>query len=65
VLLYFGAGRPRFRDVIVPQGMRARVDVIDAWNMTIEEIPGVHEGKVRVDLPARPYTVIRLRATED
>jgi hypothetical protein len=61
LLLYFGAGRPRFRQVVVPEGMRAHIDVIDAWNMTIEPLPGVHEGTIRVDLPARPYMAIRLR----
>jgi Domain of unknown function (DUF5605) len=41
--------------------MRAHIDVIDAWNMTIEPRQGLHEGTVRVDLPARPYMAIRLR----
>jgi len=62
LLLYFGTGRPRFRNVSVPGGMRARIDVLDTWNMTIDELPGVHEGTVRVELPARPYMAIRLRA---
>jgi hypothetical protein len=41
--------------------MAAEIDVIDTWNMTIEPQPGVHSGTVRVQLPARPYTAIRLR----
>jgi hypothetical protein len=28
--------------------------------MTIDEIPGEHTGLVRVPLPARPHTLIRL-----
>lgn len=60
VLVYFGHGQPKFRTVAVPEGMRAHIDVIDAWNMTIERVPGVHEGRVRVDLPGRPYAAIRI-----
>jgi hypothetical protein len=61
LLLYFGAGRPRFRNVAVPPRTRARIDVLDTWNMTIDELPGLYEGTVRIDLPARPYMAIRLR----
>ena len=60
VLIHFGRGRPRFRDVPVPEGHRARIDVIDSWNRTVERLPGIHEGIVRVDLPARPHIVLRL-----
>lgn len=62
VLIYFGMHRPRFRDVTIPEGMRARIDVIDAWRMTVDEVPGVHEGIQRVRLPARPMVAVRLRA---
>lgn len=61
VLMHFGRGRPLFREVAVPAGHSAQIDVIDAWNMTIETVPGVHRGTVRVDLPARQHIVIRLR----
>jgi hypothetical protein len=64
VLIYFGASRPRFRDVEVPEGMTARIDVLDTWAMTVEEVAGTHTGTVRVQLPARPYSAIRLRAVE-
>ena len=60
VLIYFGAGQPAFRTVTVPDGAQAHIDIIDTWNMTVERIPGTHEGKVRVELPGRPYTAIRI-----
>ena len=60
-VLYFGGARPAFRDVIVPAGMTAEIDVIDTWNMTIEVRPGTHTGTVRVPLPSRPFMAIRLR----
>lgn len=59
-LIYFGAGQPAFRTVTIPQGMTAHVDVVDSWNMTVERLPGVHQGTVRFDLPGRPYCALRL-----
>lgn len=61
VVGYFGFFRPRFRDVVLPEG-EFLVDVIDTWGMTIERLPGVHRGSVRVELPARQYMAIRLVA---
>lgn len=56
---YFGFNRPRFRNVLLGDG-RWRVEVIDTWNMTVEEVSGTHTGQVRVDLPGRQYMAVRL-----
>jgi hypothetical protein len=61
IVTYFGDSRPLFRVVRVPNGMRARIEIIDTWRMTVEELPGVFEEDVRVDLPARPYMAVRVR----
>jgi hypothetical protein len=61
---YFGFNRPRFRTLNLPSG-RFRVDVIDTWNMTVDPVPGIHEGGVRVDLPARQWMAIRVIAAND
>ena len=37
------------------------VDVIDTWGMTVEPVPGIHTGVVRVELPGRQYMAVRLR----
>lgn len=60
-LTYFSDARPRFRTVRLPEGMRAKIDIIDTWRMTIDELPGEHDGDVRVELPARPYIAVRVR----
>lgn len=60
-LTYFGRGRPGIRNVVVPEGMTAHIDILDTWNMTVDTIPGTHIGAVTVTLPARPYIAIRLR----
>lgn len=63
VLLYFGFNRPRFRNVVLPEG-RFEVDVIDTWAMTIDTLPGTREGVVRVELPGRQYMAVRARRVQ-
>lgn len=61
LVTYFGRGRPRVRNVVVPEGVTAEIDIVDTWNMTIDTLPETHSGTVRVDLPGRPYVAIRVR----
>jgi hypothetical protein len=65
VLTYFGASRPRLRTIKIPEGVRARVDIIDTWNMTTIELTGFYSGETKLELPARPYLAIRATAVTD
>lgn len=38
-------------------------EMIDPWEMTTTRLPGEHQGKFRLDLPGKPYQVLRLTAT--
>ena len=60
LIAYFGFNRPSFRNVVLPEG-DFELDVIDTWNMTVERMPGVHRGAVRVELPARQFMAVRAR----
>ena len=60
IVTYYGGHRPRYRDIRIPAGRTATIEVIDTWEMTIEPLVGTHTGQVHVDLPARPYTAIRV-----
>jgi hypothetical protein len=62
-LVYFGFQRPFRRSILTPPGTRWQVDVIDTWNMTVDTLPGVFEGRFTVNLPAREYMAVRLRRT--
>ncbi len=64
VLLYFGFNRPRFRNIVLPEG-RFEVDVIDTWAMSIDTLPGVYDGVVRVELPGRQYMAVRARRVHE
>lgn len=62
---YFGFNRPRFRNLLLPEGAW-RVEVIDTWNMTIEQVPGTHPaGSVRVELPGRQFMAVRATRVDD
>ncbi|GAB3600628.1 DUF5605 domain-containing protein [Microbacterium tumbae] len=63
-LAYFGFNRPRFRNVLLPEGTWI-IEVIDTWNMTVERIEGRHSGLVKVELPGRQYMALRCRLIGD
>ena len=55
---YFGFNRPRFRNLMLPDG-EWTIDVIDTWNMTVDRLPGTRSGTARVELPGRPFMAVR------
>lgn len=59
-IYYYSFMRPSFREFYLDDETEYTVEVIDTWNMTIEQ-RGTHKGKFRVKLPGRPYMAIRLR----
>jgi hypothetical protein len=61
---YFGLTQPSYFNIDLPPGEFV-IDVIDTWNMTRERTPGLHAGGVRVELPGRPYTALRLVRIEE
>jgi hypothetical protein len=63
MICYFGFFRPAFRMFHFDDETSYRAEVIDTWNMTIEDA-GVHKGKFRVDLPAREYMAVRIQRAE-
>ena len=58
-LYYYSFMRPSFRDFFLDDDTPYRAEVIDTWNMTVADA-GVHKGRFRVELPARPYMAVRL-----
>ena len=58
---YLGITRPAYRMLYLPQDREYQVEVIDTWEMTVEDA-GVHSGTTRIELPARQYMAIRIRS---
>jgi hypothetical protein len=61
-LTYNAARQPAVRTLEVPPG-RYRVDLLDTWAMTVEDL-GVHEAQAEVHIPPRPYLALRITAVE-
>ena len=59
-LIYFGFTCPSFKEYYFDDDTEFGVEVIDTWNMTIEE-KGVRKGKFCVELPGREYMAVRLK----
>ena len=61
-LYYYGFMRPSFRDYYFDDDTEYIVEVIDTWNMTIEN-KGIVKGNIRVELPGIEYMAVRIRKT--
>jgi hypothetical protein len=59
-LYYYGFNRPSFREYRMTPGIEYKVEVIDTWEMTINELEGVYEGKFRIELPGKQYMAVRM-----
>jgi len=62
-LFYYGFGRPSFRYFELNQNSVFEAEVIDTWNMTIEN-KGRFQGRFKIELPGREYIAVRLRRVE-
>lgn len=58
-LNYFGFTQPASQVYYFDDETEYKVEVIDTWEMTIEEI-GVYKGKFRISLPGKRYIAVRL-----
>ncbi len=58
-LFYFATHQPRFREFVLPDG-DYRIDIIDTWNMTIDQVMPSASGRVRLELPRRKYMAVRI-----
>ncbi|MBT4498110.1 MAG: DUF5605 domain-containing protein [Gemmatimonadetes bacterium] len=59
-LAYFGFRQPVEKRFTLPDDASYRIEVIDTWEMTIDQLDGTYSGKVEVPLPGKPYTAIRI-----
>ena len=59
-LFYYSFMRPSFREFYFDDNTEVDVEVIDTWNMTIED-RGTHKGRFKIELPGREYMAVRIR----
>jgi hypothetical protein len=63
-LFYTGNSRPAFREFSFEPDKSYSVEVIDTWNMTIED-RGIYRGKFYIELPSRQYMALRIKEIEE
>ncbi|UUZ86409.1 DUF5605 domain-containing protein [Paenibacillus sp. P26] len=59
-LFYYGFNQPRYRRYSMKPGIRYKVEVIDTWNMTVEEQEGTYEGAFQIEFPGKQYMAVRM-----
>lgn len=63
-LQYFGHECISKLSLHLPENGLYKVEIIDAWNMTISELPELQKGKVRLDLPGEEFTAVLVTRVE-
>ena len=61
-LFYYGNSQQASAILRLPENREFQLEVIDAWNMTIDIVDGRFSGKTEIPLPGRPYMAIRAKA---
>ncbi len=59
-LYYYGFNRPSFREYYYDDAYNYEAELIDTWEMTIEN-KGKFKGKFKIDMPAKEYMAVRIR----
>ena len=58
-LAYFNRDQPRSMVFNLPKNRDFKVEIIDAWNMTIQPVDGKFSGQCMIELPQKPMTAVR------
>ncbi|WP_198439810.1 DUF5060 domain-containing protein [Pareuzebyella sediminis] len=61
-LYYYGNSQQASALLKLSEDKNYTLEIIDAWNMTIEELPEVYHGVTEIELPQRPYIAVRARS---
>lgn len=63
-LYYYGANRPLEREFRLPETKKYRAQLIDTWNMSIEEC-GEVSGRFVLKMTGKPYMAARFIAVDE
>lgn len=58
-LHYFGNSQQAAAIINLPASEQFKLDVIDAWEMTITPVDGTFSGRIEIPLPGKPYMAVR------
>jgi hypothetical protein len=58
-LYYYGNSQQAKARLYLPEDVKFRIEVIDAWSMTINQVQGEFSGLTEILLPGKPYIAVR------
>jgi hypothetical protein len=61
-LYYYGNSQQEKARLYLPQKNKFRLEIIDAWNMTVTPVEGEFSGRTEIPLPGTPLIAVRARA---
>ncbi|MCW5977048.1 MAG: DUF4038 domain-containing protein [Bryobacteraceae bacterium] len=62
---YYGGRQPAKAKIAgLADNKPYRVDIIDAWEMTVKTLSDVFRGEAEIALPGKPFTAVRLRPAD-
>jgi len=64
-LFYYGNSQQAMARIFLPAKHRFRLEVIDAWNMTVTPVDGEFSGRTEIPLPGQPYIAVRATVIND
>ncbi|HYI78398.1 MAG TPA: DUF5060 domain-containing protein [Chryseolinea sp.] len=59
-LLYYNMDQPRSQILNLPGNAKYKIEVVNAWDMTIVPLSGEFSGTCLVQLPQKPFTALRI-----
>lgn len=63
-LYYYGNTQQKKARFNLAEDVKFKVEIIDTWNMTIQSVSGNFSGSVEINLPGRPWMVVRISSME-
>ena len=63
-LNYYNMDQPRSQIINLPPKSKYKVEIINAWEMTITQVKGEFSGKSLIQLPQKPFTALRITKIE-
>jgi hypothetical protein len=63
-LYYYGINQQAYAKIFLPKDGKFKVEVIDAWNMTIMPVQGEFSGETDIPLPGRSYVAVRAKRVD-
>lgn len=57
-LTYFGYHQLHNYDLFLSKNYKYEIKIIDTWNMKINKLEGLYNGKINIELPSKPYIAL-------